>query len=119
MKSIKGLIVVDKEVDINGAKVSVEMGGDPKTHGWVGLVNKTLMMQETLCREWLSRPNCRELVRAAYQVITCQKIFHFRDLSFLINFITNPFIFKMYFRISRQVDFKASTQMKVSFPSTK
>ena len=28
-----------------------------------------------------------------------KKILHFGDLSFLINFITNPFIFKMYFRI--------------------
>lgn len=46
------------------------------------------------------------------------KIFHSGDFSFLINFITNPFIFKMYFRISRQVDFKAYMQMQVSLPST-
>lgn len=46
------------------------------------------------------------------------KIFHSRDFSFLIHFITNPWIFKMYFRISHLVDFKAYMQMQVSLPST-
>lgn len=45
------------------------------------------------------------------------KILHSGDFSFLINFITNPFIFQTCFRISRQVDSKAGLQMQAALPS--
>lgn len=82
LKSVKGFIVVDKEIDINGEKVSVETWGDTRTHGRFGLVNRTPMMQERLCWEWFSRPDCRELLRAVYWVITCQKNTSFWRLEF-------------------------------------
>lgn len=72
-------------------------------------------MQEKLRCDGSENLIAKGLLRAAYQVITCQKYF-ISDFSFLINFITNPFIVKICFRISLHVDFKAYMQMKVSFP---
>lgn len=71
-------------------------------------------MQGQLCRDGSGTLIARTFEGSTSGYHT-PKIVHFREFSFLINFITNPFSFKMYLRIPHQVDFKAYRQMKVFF----